>query len=224
MRVHPSPQSPGGVRLACLLTAGLTLIQTFPGAPAEASGSPRGAFSPLPEAVVPRLERGAVALDFEPQVLDALIAEVMASHEARAHLKQIDLRHEPDPNMPLVSVAHGPMVQVLTNLIGNAVSYAPAGAVVTVGTRVDAARGARFAAVRVHNSQPAIPPEDLPHLFERFFRGRTGLESGEAGTGLGLAICKEIVERHHGWIDVESDPAKGTAFSVWLPLDNETPR
>jgi signal transduction histidine kinase len=166
-----------------------------------------------------RLERGTVALDLEPQVLDALIAEVTASQEGRAHLKQIDLRHEPNPKMPLATVAHGPMVQVLTNLIGNAVSYSPAGAVVTVNTRVDESRGSRFAAIRVHNSQPAIPEEDLPRLFERFFRGQTALASGEAGTGLGLAICKEIVELHHGWIDLESAPATGTAFTIWLPLD-----
>ncbi len=122
-----------------------------------------------------RLERGAAALDLEPQVLDALIAPVTASQVARAHLKQIDLRHEPNPNVPLVSVALGPMVQVLTNLIGNAVNYAPAGAVVTVSTRIDEARGGRYAAIRVHNTQPAIPEEDLPHLFERFYRGHAAL-------------------------------------------------
>jgi PAS domain S-box-containing protein len=165
-----------------------------------------------------RLERGAAALDLEPQVLDALIAPVAASQAARAHLKQIDLRHEPNPNVPLVSVALGPMVQVFTNLIGNAVNYAPAGAVVTVSTRIDEARGGRYAAIRVHNTQPAIPEEDLPHLFERFYRGRAALESGEAGTGLGLAICREIVERHNGWIDVESSSDAGTAFTVWLAL------
>lgn len=165
-----------------------------------------------------RLERGAVALDLEPQVLDALIAEVTASQETRAYLKQIDLRHEPNPDMPLTLGARGSMVQVLTNLIGNAVSYSPAGAVVTISTRVDEARGGRYAAIRIHNTQPAIPEEDLPHLFERFFRGRTAEASGEPGTGLGLAICKEIVERHHGWIDVETAPDMGTAFTVWLPL------
>ena len=165
-----------------------------------------------------RLERGAAALDLEPQVLDALIAPVTASQVARAQLKQIELRHEPNPNVPQVSVALGPMVQVLTNLIGNAVNYAPAGAVVTVSTRIDEARGDRYAAIRVHNTQPAIPEEDLPHLFERFYRGRAALESGEAGTGLGLAICREIVERQNGWIDVESSPDAGTAFTVWLAL------
>jgi signal transduction histidine kinase len=166
-----------------------------------------------------RLERGSVALDVEPLVLDALIAEVTASHEPRARAKQVDLRHEPNPDMPLVPAARSPIVQVLTNLIANAVNYSPPGAVVTVGTRATVVRDRRHAVVRVHNTQPAIPEEDLPHLFERFYRGQTARDSGAAGTGLGLAICKEIVERHQGWIDVESAPQTGTAFTVWLPLD-----
>ena len=73
-------------------------------------------------------------------------------------------------------------------------------------------------AVRFHNDGPAIPEEDLPHLFRRFYRGRTAHDSGEPGTGLGLAICKEIVERHGGQIDVTSSTGDGTTFEVWLPL------
>jgi signal transduction histidine kinase len=166
-----------------------------------------------------RLERGAVALDLEPQVLDALIAEVVAAQEAHALAKHVGLRHEPNALVPAVSVARSPMIQVLTNLIANAVNYSPPGAQVTVATRIESARGGSHAGIQIHNSQPAIPEEDLPHLFERFFRGQTALASGEAGTGLGLAICKEVVELHHGWIDVESAPATGTAFTAWLPLD-----
>lgn len=60
--------------------------------------------------------------------------------------------------------------------------------------------------------------EDRPHIFERFYRGRVARESGEPGTGLGLAICKEIVERHGGWITVDSQPGRGTQFGVYLPL------
>jgi signal transduction histidine kinase len=55
-------------------------------------------------------------------------------------------------------------------------------------------------------------------LFQRFYRGKTGRESGESGTGLGLAICKEIVDRHAGRIDVQSTPETGTSFTVWLPV------
>jgi len=69
----------------------------------------------------------------------------------------------------------------------------------------------------VHNSGTVIAPEDMEHMFQRFYRGTVGRESGEPGTGLGLAISKEIVELHHGWIDVESSEQGGTTFTVWLP-------
>lgn len=98
----------------------------------------------------------------------------------------------------------------------NAIAYTRPGGTVrlsTAGLRV----GERtFVGARVFNDGPTIDPEDLPHIFERFYRGRTGHESGQPGTGLGLAISREIVERHAGWIEVESG-AEGTAFSVWLP-------
>jgi len=68
------------------------------------------------------------------------------------------------------------------------------------------------------NDGPVIPPEDFPHLFQRFYRGRTAHDSGEPGTGLGLAICREIVDRHGGQIDATSDVEQGTRFIVWLPL------
>ena len=73
---------------------------------------------------------------------------------------------------------------------------------------------------RVSDNGPGIDPIDLPHLFDRFYRGQAALESGEPGTGLGLAICKEIIERHNGKLDVSSQPGEGAAFTVWLPADN----
>jgi two-component system, OmpR family, phosphate regulon sensor histidine kinase PhoR len=111
------------------------------------------------------------------------------------------------------------MIQVFNNLIGNAVAYTPSGGravVSSVETRVGSTPGVT---VRFYNDGPAIPPEDLPHLFRPFYRGRTAQDSGEPGTGLGLAICKEIIERHGGQIEVASSTSDGTTFTVWLPLN-----
>jgi signal transduction histidine kinase len=79
-------------------------------------------------------------------------------------------------------------------------------------------RGEAHISIEVHNGGPAIEPEDMAHLFERFYRGRNARLHGEPGTGLGLAICKEIVERHQGWIEVESLTDMGTTFAIWLPV------
>jgi signal transduction histidine kinase len=125
--------------------------------------------------------------------------------QARAQAKEIELRLEPNPRVPAIWIGYQPMIQVFNNLVGNAVAYAPAAGHVTltglVRERLD---GIVEVGARVWNDGPPIPPEDLPQLFQRFFRGKTGRESGEPGTGLGLAICKEIVDRHGGRIDVLS--------------------
>ncbi len=63
-----------------------------------------------------------------------------------------------------------------------------------------------------------IPADELPHIFERFFRGAKPRSMQISGTGLGLAIVKEIVELHGGWVTVESEVGVGAAFTVWLPL------
>jgi signal transduction histidine kinase len=109
------------------------------------------------------------------------------------------------------------MVQVFANLVSNAISYTPAGGSVRVRTLTAEHDGRMYVGIEVHNSGAVIPEEDLPHVFERFYRGRNGRESGSPGTGLGLAICKEIVERHQGWIDVLSEAEAGTTFTVWVP-------
>jgi len=163
-----------------------------------------------------RLDAGRVRLNLEAHSLDALLAEVLAALRVRAERKGLEVSHEPDVEAPPAWVSREQMIQVLTNLVGNAVSYTPSSGRVVVGSLRDRHHPGQVGA-RVWNSAPAIPEGDLPHLFERFFRGETGRMSGEPGTGLGLAICKEIVERHGGRIEVESSPEAGTAFTVWVP-------
>jgi signal transduction histidine kinase len=139
-------------------------------------------------------------------------------HAARAEAKNLDLRHELNPQLPPVPVDRAQIIQVFTNLIGNAVAYTPAGGHALVSTVHDRQGATPGVTITFFNDGPTIPPEDQPHLFRRFYRGRTAHDSGEPGTGLGLAICREIVERHGGQISVHSEPAEGTSFTVWLPL------
>jgi signal transduction histidine kinase len=72
----------------------------------------------------------------------------------------------------------------------------------------------------VMDTGSGIPEEDLPHIFERFFRSQAVESAGIRGTGLGLAICKEIAERHSGFIEAKSVAGEGATFTVWLPVEN----
>ena len=166
-----------------------------------------------------RLERGVVPMDLEPNPLDALLADVLVGYQARVEAKGIVLDHEPDESLPVSWVNRLQMHQVLANLVGNAVAYTPPGGQVHLRTARTQVGGRDYVGAVIHNTGAVIPPQEMQHLFERFYRGRIGRESGEPGAGLGLAISKAIVELHHGWIDVESSEQGGTTFTVWLPME-----
>jgi two-component system sensor histidine kinase BaeS len=153
----------------------------------------------------------------EAHPLDDLIAEVVAAFRPRAEGKGIRLEHRTHSGVPTMRVYRELMVQAFANLIGNAIAYTPAHGRVRVESGQRMLNQRPYVFVRVNNSDTVIPPEDIPHMFERFYRGKNGRESGTPGTGLGLAICKEIVERHKGRIEVESSHREGTTFTVWLP-------
>jgi len=104
--------------------------------------------------------------------------------------------------------------QLMLNLVDNAIKYTPKGGRVTLGLR----RAQGQAVLTVSDTGIGIPPEDLPHIFERFYRVDKARSRAAGGVGLGLSIVKWIVQAHGGRIDVHSEPGQGTTFTVWLPL------
>lgn len=112
------------------------------------------------------------------------------------------------------------LVQVMLILIDNALRHTPAGGSVElrVGRAVDERENIPCALIEVEDAGQGIPVDHLPHLFQRFYRIETARSRPSGGTGLGLSIALAIVRGHHGWIDVETAPGRGTTFSVWLPL------
>ena len=108
----------------------------------------------------------------------------------------------------------GQLEHLFGNLLDNAAKYADEGGKVTVRARQE---GAGKVGVSVHNTGSVIPPDDLPHVFDRFYRVDKSRSRAVAGSGLGLAIAHEVVARHGGQIRVASDPVSGTTFTVTLP-------
>jgi two-component system OmpR family sensor kinase len=113
----------------------------------------------------------------------------------------------------------GQLGQVTANLIGNAIHYNRPGGTVIVKTAVEPGT----AVVSVADTGPGIASEDLPHIFERFYRADKARSNDSGRTGLGLAIARAIVEAHGGTIDVASNPGEGSTFTVRIPQTPETP-
>jgi heavy metal sensor kinase len=159
-------------------------------------------------------ESGKLPLNVRLVELDTLLLDAMQQMSVLARDRMTFKLGEID--QVLVCADQDRLKQVLVNLIANAITYTPTGGVVTVGVgKVD-----KRARVSVSDTGPGIPAEDLPHIFERFYRGeksRTRQKDGK-GFGLGLSIAYWIVRNHGGQIDVESTAGMGTTFYVWLPL------
>jgi signal transduction histidine kinase len=109
------------------------------------------------------------------------------------------------------------MLQVLSHLVENAIRYTPAECKVVIRTGVERAEGRTWATVTVADTGFGMREEELPHLFERFFRGEKPMTLHIPGTGLGLSVAKDIVDTHAGRLTVESKEEQGTSFTVWLP-------
>ena len=107
--------------------------------------------------------------------------------------------------------------QVATNLLSNALKFTPSGGEVVLALRVEAGR----AIIRVSDTGPGIPADEVTHVFDRFFRGR-GVRAG--GSGIGLTVARELVRAHGGDIQITSEPAQGTTFTVSLPMASSEER
>ncbi len=166
-----------------------------------------------------RLEQGQVELTTRPIDLLALAEQYVGDRTPMAESRELEIVLEADDDLPAIEADDGLLGQVLSVLLTNALSYTPAGGRITVRATHQMREGVPGAILSVSDTGPGIPPDEQGHLFERFFRGEVGRNSGMPGTGLGLAIAKEIVEKHGGQIGVTSQGIEGlgSTFTVWLP-------
>jgi len=157
-------------------------------------------------------DAGELTLNRQPTHPGELLERVAASFAPRAKAKGVALRLEISPALPAVSLDPERCVQVLGNLVGNAIRYTPAGGTVTL--RGSAERGGVI--LQVADTGVGISPAQLPHIFERFYRADTARTIDESESGLGLSIAKSLVELHGGTLTAQSVVGKGTVMSVQL--------
>jgi signal transduction histidine kinase/uncharacterized protein YigA (DUF484 family) len=162
------------------------------------------------------LERlaGRERLDINP-----IIEQVIVNHTPQARLRRIALHSDLAPALPEILANRDQIIQVLTNLVGNAIVYTLEGGKVEVRSYTHQTHADEcWLVMEVADNGVGISQNDQPHIFERFYRGTTPDKIKPPGTGLGLAITKEIVELHHGFIEVTSTVGQGSTFRVFLPV------
>lgn len=165
-----------------------------------------------------QLEAGGLALYPEPVPVGTLLDTLRELHTAQALDAGVTLAVMPGsavpPTVPLVWADADRAVQALGNLVGNAIKFTPTGGHVRIDAVAAELDGAPAVAIRVGDTGRGIPPEHLPHLFDRFWQAR---ETRRGGAGLGLAIAQGIVAQHGGTITVDSAVGRGTTFTLTLP-------
>lgn len=160
-----------------------------------------------------RLEQGAVALDPEALDMRTLLSEIVSDHQFLAKQRRQWFALDATADPMTVSADRRRLRQALSNLVGNAIKYAPSGTPITV--RAERQNGLFRIAVSDHG--PGIPHEERGHMFEKFFRGR-GV-GATPGAGLGLSIARSLVVLHGGTLHYEDTPGGGSTFVVRLPAE-----
>ena len=161
-------------------------------------------------------DAGQLQVSRQPTDLCALVEKTVAAFALQAAEKKIALKAEIAPALLAVRIDAQRIEQVLRNLIGNALRHTPDGGVVSVQCSVNSEQST--VKVRVSDTGAGIPAEDLPYVFERFWRGDRSRSRAGGSAGLGLAIAKQLVSAHGGTIGVESEPGRGATFWFTLPV------
>lgn len=164
-------------------------------------------------------EAGQLSLERAPVELSALLGRVADALRLQADANQITLETEAAADLPAIQLDADRIGQVLSNLLHNALRYTPAGGRITVrAARAPVSTGQPALLVEVADTGRGIAPEDLPYVFERFYRADKSRARSSGGSGIGLALAKQLVEAHGGQIGVASTVGQGTTFSFTLPV------
>ncbi len=174
--------------------------------------------------VASKLDVGKFTIEPKLDEINALIEQQVENHKVLVKNKNIRIEMDLDHNLPLLFFDSLRIEQVLSNLLSNAMKFTPENGNIYVSSRlIKKKRNGEekfFASISVKDTGMGIPPEKLPHIFEKYEQVEDGQQFNIRGTGLGLSICKEIVELHGGEITVESELKKGSTFTFVLPIES----
>lgn len=161
-----------------------------------------------------KIEEGRAEFTFETTDISVLLTEVVNSIQERVRHEGFDIGLDVEGGLPFLAVDRTALSQAVTNLVDNAIKYSGDSRRISVSASLEE----QAVAIAVQDFGIGINKEDIPRLFERFYRGGDELTRTVKGSGLGLTLVREIVAAHRGKVHVESEPGRGSVFSIRLPL------
>lgn len=161
-------------------------------------------------------EAGQLSLQKDPADINQLVFHAVGMAKRLADEKEIEVECTLG-DLPTIEVDANRIRQVVFNLLTNAVRYTDAGGRVAVTTLVGHKDAKDWVVISVCDNGQGVAPEDLPHIFDHFYRADKSRNRKSGGTGIGLAIVKQLIETHGGRVRVDSKPGEGSCFHVWLP-------
>lgn len=161
-----------------------------------------------------KIEEGKTEFAFKPTDLGAFLRTVISPVRERVRHEGFAIELEIEDSLPPIAVDRTTLAQAVANLVDNAIKYSGDSRRMTVSGRTEGSG----VAIAVRDFGIGINKADVPRLFERFFRAGDELTRSVKGSGLGLTLVKRIVEAHGGTVGVESEPGKGSVFTIWLPF------
>jgi signal transduction histidine kinase len=162
---------------------------------------------------VAQIDAGGIPLDLSQNSMVDLISDTLESFSELAARQGVHLEGQVEPGIDPVMMDTQRIGRVLNNLVSNALRHTPENGLVEISAR----RVSGGIQVEVRDNGEGIAPQDLPHVFDRFYRGERSRSRSTGGAGLGLAIAHGIIQAHGGWIKVECQPGVGTRFYFILP-------
>lgn len=163
-----------------------------------------------------RMESGHLKLKVKRDNLTNFVEAILENFEPLVRQRQLEIKFRHHGTVDMGYFDEDKLNKALHNLVSNAIKYTPAGGIILVELNSDKRRDGRWASIKVSDTGVGIPREGLEHVFERFYRAE--IDKEETGTGIGLSLTKNLIELHHGTINVSSEVGKGTAFTIEFPI------
>jgi signal transduction histidine kinase len=166
-----------------------------------------------------RMDRHTLRISPEWLAAEEIISQVIQVYEETAQKRGIELRNHVQGKLPSLWADKNHLIQMLTNLVDNAIKYTPRGGEIWVAARETGSDSRRMLEIAVGDTGAGIPEDEQEKVFERFYRGSNNTP-GSTGTGLGLAIVQELMVQHRGKVTLQSRMGEGSVFALQFPLSD----